>query len=145
MDAAQFFIELAGILIAVRLAGELAVRMGAPSVIGEVTAGIILGPSVLGWLAPTGVIRLMAEIGIIMLLFEVGLIFAELGRSSGVFDGATYAAVVLVVAYTTLFSPFWIKLFYRLFGHRPELLDQRSESEREPPPEPAEKPPDRAL
>ena len=73
MDAAQFFIELAGILIAARLAGELAVGMGAPSVIGELTAGIILGPSVLGWLAPTEVIRLMAEIGIIMLLFEVGL------------------------------------------------------------------------
>jgi Kef-type K+ transport system membrane component KefB len=53
---------------------------------------------------------------------EVGLIFAELGRSAGIFDGATYAAVVLVIAYTTLFSPFWIKLFYRLFGGRPALV-----------------------
>jgi hypothetical protein len=52
---------------------------------------------------------------------EVGLIFAELGRAAGIFDGATYAAVVLVIAYTTLFSPFWIKMFYRLYGDRPEL------------------------
>ena len=52
---------------------------------------------------------------------EVGLIFAELGRTAGVFDSETYAAVVLVIAYTTLFSPFWIKLFYRLYGDRPEL------------------------
>ncbi len=37
---------------------------------------------------------------------EVGLIFVELGRASGILDGVTYAAVVLVVAYTTLFSPF---------------------------------------
>jgi hypothetical protein len=57
----------------------------------------------------------------------VGLIFAELGRSSGIFDDPTYAAVVLVVAYTTLFSPFWIKLFYRLFGHRPELAAEVAE------------------
>lgn len=73
MEAAQFFIELAGILIAARLAGELANRFGAPSVIGELTAGIILGPSVLGWVEPTEIIRLLAEIGIILLLFEVGL------------------------------------------------------------------------
>ena len=52
---------------------------------------------------------------------EVGLIFAELGRTAGVFDGESYAAVVLVIAYTTLFSPFWIKLFYRHFGHHPGL------------------------
>ena len=52
---------------------------------------------------------------------EVGLIFAELGRTAGVFDDATYAAMILVIAYTTLFSPFWMKLFYRLYGQRPEL------------------------
>jgi Kef-type K+ transport system membrane component KefB len=46
---------------------------------------------------------------------EVGLVFAELGRVSGVFDAEAYAGVVLVIAYTTLLSPFWIKLFYRLF------------------------------
>jgi Kef-type K+ transport system membrane component KefB len=60
---------------------------------------------------------------------EVGLIFAELGRASGIFDSVTYAGVVLVVAYTTLFSPFWIKLFYRLFGHRPELADTSTAAE----------------
>jgi Kef-type K+ transport system membrane component KefB len=52
---------------------------------------------------------------------EVGLVFAELGRSAGIFDEPTYAGMVLVIAYTTLFSPFWIKLFYRLYGHREEL------------------------
>ncbi len=73
MDTAQFFIQLAGILIAARLAGEVAGRFGAPSVIGELCAGIILGPSLLGWVHPTETIRLLAEIGIILLLFEVGL------------------------------------------------------------------------
>ena len=79
MEAATFFIQLAGILIAARVAAEIAMRFGAPSVIGELAAGIILGPSVLGWLEPTEVIRLLAEIGIIFLLFEVGL-ETDIGR-----------------------------------------------------------------
>ena len=68
---------------------------------------------------------------------EVGLIFAELGRSAGVFDDASYAAMVLVIAYTTLFSPFWIKLFYRLYGHRAELADAAAAT---PEPAPGRKP-----
>ncbi|HMB72425.1 MAG TPA: cation:proton antiporter, partial [Gammaproteobacteria bacterium] len=49
---------------------------------------------------------------------EVGLIFAELGRTSGVFDAEVYAGIVLVIAYTTLLSPFWIRQYYRRFGSR---------------------------
>ena len=47
---------------------------------------------------------------------EVGLIFAELGRVSGIFNNEVYAAIIIVVAYTTLLSPFWIKAYYRVFG-----------------------------
>ena len=43
--------------------------------------------------------------------------FAELGRAGGIFDLEVYTAIVIVVAYTTLLSPFWIKLFYRFYGH----------------------------
>jgi Kef-type K+ transport system membrane component KefB len=53
--------------------GEIAVRLKAPSVIGELAAGVVLGPSLLGWLEPNEVLKLLAEIGIILLLFEVGL------------------------------------------------------------------------
>jgi Kef-type K+ transport system membrane component KefB len=49
---------------------------------------------------------------------EVGLIFAELGRTAGVFDAGVYAAIVLVIAYTTLLTPFWLKQYYKRFGHR---------------------------
>ena len=48
---------------------------------------------------------------------EVGLIFAELGRVSGIFNNAVYAGMIIVIAYTTLFSPFWIKAYYRRFNH----------------------------
>ena len=79
MEAATFFIQLADILVAARIAAEVATHLGAPSVIGELTAGIILGPSILGWIEPTEVIRLLAEIGILLLLFEVGL-DTDIGR-----------------------------------------------------------------
>jgi Kef-type K+ transport system membrane component KefB len=73
MDVHSFFLALLAILLSARLLGEFAARLGAPSVIGELAAGILLGPSLLGWIEPTEVIRLLAEIGIILLLFEVGL------------------------------------------------------------------------
>lgn len=71
--------QLAGILIAARFGAEIADRLGAPRVIGELCAGIVLGPSVFGLIEPNEVIRLLAEIGIILLLFEVGF-ETDLGR-----------------------------------------------------------------
>lgn len=73
METHTFFLHLLIILVSARLLAELAVRLGAPSVIGELVAGVILGPSVLGILEADDVIKLLAEIGIIMLLFSVGL------------------------------------------------------------------------
>ena len=49
---------------------------------------------------------------------EVGLIFAELGRASGLFNNEIYASLIMVIAYTTLFTPFWLRLFYKRFGER---------------------------
>ena len=73
MEIPTFFMILLTILLAARILGELAARLGAPPVIGELLAGVVLGPSLLGWVEPEPVIRLLAEIGIILLLFEVGI------------------------------------------------------------------------
>ncbi|MGB5177980.1 MAG: cation:proton antiporter [Gammaproteobacteria bacterium] len=73
MEVHDFFLALLIILLTARIFAELATRLQAPSVIGELFAGVVLGPSLLGWIEPTEAIRLMAGIGIILLLFEVGL------------------------------------------------------------------------
>jgi len=73
METHEFFLYLLIILLTARIFAELATRMMAPSVIGELFAGLVLGPSLLGWIEPLEAIRLMAEVGIILLLFEVGL------------------------------------------------------------------------
>ncbi len=73
METHTFFLILLAILLTARILGELAARLQAPPVIGELAAGVLLGPSLLGWLEADQIIRLLAEIGIILLLFEVGL------------------------------------------------------------------------
>lgn len=73
METHDFFLYLLIILLTARVFAELATRLQAPSVIGELFAGVVLGPSMLGWIEPVEAIKLMAEIGIILLLFEVGL------------------------------------------------------------------------
>lgn len=73
MDTHILLLQIAAILVCSRLFAEIANRLHAPSIIGELAAGVILGPSVLGWVTPNEAISLLAEIGIILLLFEVGL------------------------------------------------------------------------
>lgn len=47
---------------------------------------------------------------------EVGLIFAELGRASGIFNNEIYAAMVIVIALTTLMPPLLMKWVYTRYG-----------------------------
>jgi len=111
MEASEFFLQLAIILISARFAAEVATRFGAPGVIGELIAGVVLGPSLLGWIEVTEVIRLLAEIGIILLLFEVGLEtdIRRLGRSGG------ESAVVALGGFITPFVFGYLMCRY-LFG-----------------------------
>jgi len=73
MEAHDFFLILFLILIVARILGEVFARLGVPSVLGELFAGILLGSSILGIVEPNEILKILAEIGIILLLFEVGL------------------------------------------------------------------------
>lgn len=73
METHVFFFSLLLVFLSARICSEFAVRMGAPSVIGELFAGILIGPSLFGWVELNHMLHMMAEIGIILLLFEVGL------------------------------------------------------------------------
>jgi Kef-type K+ transport system membrane component KefB len=73
MEVSDFFLKFLVILISAKLFAEVFIRLGIPSVLGEVLAGLVIGPSLLGLVAPEATLRLIAEIGILLLLFEVGL------------------------------------------------------------------------
>lgn len=51
-DVLLLLIQIAVLLAAARLCGEIALRLGQPSVVGEISAGILLGPSFLSALWP---------------------------------------------------------------------------------------------
>lgn len=74
LDVGAVLLALVAILLATKLLGELAQRIGQPAVLGELIAGVLLGGSLLGVVDPTDpVIHTMSELGVIILLFAIGL------------------------------------------------------------------------
>ncbi len=69
----EFILALILILLATKIAGDLSVRIGQPSVLGKLIVGIILGPAVLGWIENDVFIRDIAQIGVLLLMFIAGL------------------------------------------------------------------------
>ncbi len=79
LSVENFIFYLLIILVFAKGFGQLAEKIGQPSVLGELVAGVVLSVSVLG-LIPSSegmvgyeVFHLLAEIGVILLLFEIGL------------------------------------------------------------------------
>ncbi|SFS45904.1 transporter, monovalent cation:proton antiporter-2 (CPA2) family [Marininema halotolerans] len=69
----MLFFELLIILISTKLAGDLSVRLGQPSVLGKLLVGILIGPAVLGWIDNSHTIKELSEIGVLLLMFLAGL------------------------------------------------------------------------
>jgi Kef-type K+ transport system membrane component KefB len=104
-----FWVDLVVLAVTARLLGALMRRIGQPSVVGELFAGLLLGPSLLGkllpgvqdWMFPGGVaqsglIVIVATVGIVMMLIYTGFetdlaLIRQLGR-----------AVVLVAGFSVL-------------------------------------------
>ncbi len=90
----QFALAICVIIVAAKVGGYVSLRLGQPSVLGELAAGLILGPSLLNvfnWSFFTdehlGVtITHLGELGVIWLMFVAGLELdvRELLRSTGV-------------------------------------------------------------
>lgn len=72
-DAMLFYFELVVILLCTKLAGDISVRLGQPSVLGKLIVGIIIGPAVLGIINSSELIDELSEIGVLLLMFMAGL------------------------------------------------------------------------
>jgi Kef-type K+ transport system membrane component KefB len=76
---APVVLALAVILVTAKLAGELATRLGQPSVLGELAVGVVLGNLTLAGfhgfeaIRNDGTIDVLARLGVLILLFDVGL------------------------------------------------------------------------
>lgn len=72
------------VLLAAWLGGQLATRLGYPSVLGEILTGILLGPPLLGLLYGSEALAVLAEVGILLMMLYIGMEIdpRELGKAS---------------------------------------------------------------
>ncbi|MEE6131412.1 MULTISPECIES: cation:proton antiporter [Priestia] len=66
-------LQIVLILLATKVAGQISVKLGQPSVLGKIMVGIIIGPAVLGWIHDDEIIKTFSEIGVLLLMFLAGL------------------------------------------------------------------------
>ncbi|MGF6948862.1 monovalent cation:proton antiporter-2 (CPA2) family protein [Neobacillus sp. B4I6] len=69
----ELIFELAIILFASKIAGDICVKLGQPSVLGKLLIGVILGPAVLGLVSDTKTLADLSQIGVILLMFIAGM------------------------------------------------------------------------
>ncbi len=93
---AEFIFTVVLVLVAVKVAGDLSVRFGQPSVFGKLLVGLVIGPSFLGWIQASSLLTELAELGVLLLMFIAGVEtdVKEFMKSAG---GAALAAVLGVI------------------------------------------------
>src|SRR6266404_185702 len=98
-------LALSVMLIAAKVGGDLAIRIGQPAVLGELAVGILIGNlSLVGidgldYIKGEAYIGLLAELGVVLLLFEIGL-------GSTVRDMMKVGVPALIVAVLGVVTPF---------------------------------------
>lgn len=113
-EALLFFtlLQLTVIVLAARIGGEIAQRVGQSAVVGEIVLGILLGPSLFGLLAPglfqyvfhsgsPEPMQMLSQIGLVLLMFQIGLEFDFSHLSE-----RRNRKIMLWVAVASLIAPF---------------------------------------
>ncbi|MFO7624313.1 MAG: cation:proton antiporter [Anaerolineales bacterium] len=97
MSNLNLLIEITIALAAAFIGGLLARRVGLPTIVGYLLAGVAIGPFTPGFVSDVDTIRQLAELGVIFLMFGVGLDFSlkDLWR---VRDIAISGALILMAA-----------------------------------------------
>ncbi len=118
----KLLIQIIVILFASRIFSFLFNKIGQPSVIGEIVAGIILGPSFLGHFFPNAFhiiftkeslvnIQLLSQIGLILYMFVIGLEvdFKILKKKIN---------ETLVISHAGIFAPFLLGILAAIFAYK---------------------------
>src|SRR5690606_25393452 len=76
MHDITLLINIVVALVVAFIGGVIARRIGLPTIVGYLVAGIALGPFTPGFIGDTDIITQLAELGVIFLMFGVGLHFS---------------------------------------------------------------------
>lgn len=115
----MLFLQIIIILAASKLMGSLATKIGQPSVIGEIVAGIALGPSLFGLLFPAGYgflfpkeslvnLQFLSQFGLLFFMFIVGM---ELDLTK--LKNKAYNAIV--VSHASIVVPYFLGVVLSYF------------------------------
>ena len=75
-DELPLLINIAVSLVAAFLGGVIARRIGLPTIVGYMLAGIAIGPFTPGFVGDAGTASQLAELGVVFLMFGVGVHFS---------------------------------------------------------------------
>lgn len=117
--AAMLLMQIIAILFVSRIVSWIFVRIGQPTVIAEIIAGIILGPSLLGYFYPgvyqflfppesLGNLYILSEIGLVLFMFVIGmeLNFGMLKNKMGSTFVISHASIIIPYFMGMLFAYF---------------------------------------
>ena len=117
--ASMLLLQIISILLVSRIFGWLFKKIGQPTVIGEILAGIVLGPSLLGYFYPQafhflfaanslGNLYILSQLGLILFMFTVGmdLNLSALRDKMGVTYVISHASIVIPYFFGMLLSFF---------------------------------------
>jgi len=106
--SAMLLLQIISILFVSRIFGYLFAKIGQPTVIGEILAGIVLGPSLLGYFYPDafhflfaakslGNLYILSQVGLILFMFTIGmdLNIGTLKEKMGVTYVVSHASIII--------------------------------------------------
>ena len=116
---AMLLMQIIAILFVSRIAGWFFIKIGQPTVIGEILAGILLGPSLLGHFYPEayhflfapeslGNLYILSQIGLVLFMFVVGMEL-NLGMLRNKM-GTTY-----VISHASIIIPYFLGMLFAYF------------------------------
>ena len=107
-SAAMLLLQIISILVVSRIFGYIFVKIGQPTVIGEILAGIVLGPSLLGYFFPEafqflfaadtlGNLYILSQVGLVLFMFTIGmeLDLSALKNKMGVTFVISHASIII--------------------------------------------------
>jgi Kef-type K+ transport system membrane component KefB/predicted amino acid-binding ACT domain protein len=93
VSVTSILLDILIVLIAAKVAAEIAERVGFPPVVAEILAGVVIGPSVFDFVGTEQTLQVLGEIGVILLLLQVGMEM-DLGELGAVGRASVSVAVV---------------------------------------------------
>ncbi|MDR1499798.1 MAG: cation:proton antiporter [Tannerellaceae bacterium] len=116
---AILLLQIIAVLLTCRLFGWLFMKMGQPTVIGEILAGIVLGPSVLGHFVPevSGFLFRVESLANINALSQFGLILFmfAIGMELDIGEVRKKLRETVIISHTSIIVPFFFGMLTAYF------------------------------